>query len=1005
MADRLSSGRRQIVLQGLGLALLLALIAGVGLAFAGPWLPRPAAGGSTLARYAPVRDGDARLMARFGPDGRLLGWESQNRAVVSWLRLYVDIGPGLTNPLMGFYGVGRSGQPFQTTLRALQASSQIMQVRVRQLDLDGQQVNSASVFARDERGEFLIGFELADQHRVVALDPPIQTLPADLGPGRVWDGEGSSPIGQYRWNGRVLDSGALDTPAGGRDDCLLIETRVVWAQGGQAGPPTTWQEWLCEGIGLVRSQELDAAGSPTTLSVTVAADELPTAAAFLPPSQPMAAEPVELADPAGWELARVGRARRGSDVAVGTIPPLWVPGAPPLLLAAGYGGDLYAFNAESTDGSPIWRFHPEGTIYGEPAVDPQSGRIYFGASDKRLYALDRRGLFLWSFATEDNVAGRPVIHDGMVVFGSEDRVVYGLDAATGARRWSYATEGAIISSPALLLPAGRPDEAVVVIGSDDSVIYAFDPASGARRWSAATNGAIEAPIVVADDVVYAASRDGSVTAVDPADCDDECEPSWSTKAGGALRTAPAVGAELVFVVDEDGYLIALERESGRRRWSTVEQGYVGPPVATADAIVVARRDGRVVRLNLEGVEQDAWSAAEASGPNDAKPGFQLGPSVGGGALWLADDNAVVRRLGPPPAGGGPAPLRPAWLLAVGQPPLADDSLFFTPVEHGGRALVRDFEGRIHVLDPESGQGTYFEGPGSGVELVHVDPVVAGGALLVGAGETLHALELPSGTPRWQHAAPGEVLQPPIVVGDTVVWMVGPAPPGGTGTLLALDLATGAVRWEVPLGGFVRVGGAAADGETVYTSTPPAAYDLKTGGQRWQAEVAGVALGGPALSAGGEVLYVAASDPGAAGAAVVALDTADGRPRWRSDLKAESPRSFERLWLSDGTLVVPIGAGSVIGLDAATGAERWRYQPPALRLGSLAVLDGLVWMVLENGFVVALDAQQGEPVARLTSLDQPLAGQGLTQRPARVGDRMLFALGRWLLAVELPERGR
>jgi hypothetical protein len=120
------------------------------------------------------------------------------------------------------------------------------------------------------------------------------------------------------------------------------------------------------------------------------------------------------------------------------------------------------------------------------------------------------------------------------------------------------------------------------------------------------------------------------------------------------------------------------------------------------------------------------------------------------------------------------------------------------------------------------------------------------------------------------------------------------------------------------------------------------------------------------------------------------------------------RTFERLWLSGGTLIVPSGAGSAIGLDAETGAERWRLLPPRPRLGSLTVSDGLVWLVLENGFVVALDAERGELVARLTSLDQPLAGQGLSQRPARIGERMVFALGRWLLAVELPsgaaERG-
>ena len=108
-------------------------------------------------------------------------------------------------------------------------------------------------------------------------------------------------------------------------------------------------------------------------------------------------------------LTRVGRARITADAGESTIPPVWIPGDPPLLLVAGYAGDLLALDAGEELGTIRWRFRPSSTVFSPPAYDPAHGRIYFGAGDRRLYALDVRGLFLWSFETGDNVATRPVI--------------------------------------------------------------------------------------------------------------------------------------------------------------------------------------------------------------------------------------------------------------------------------------------------------------------------------------------------------------------------------------------------------------------------------------------------------------------------------------------------------------------------------------------------------------------------------------------------------------------
>jgi len=84
------------------------------------------------------------------------------------------------------------------------------------------------------------------------------------------------------------------------------------------------------------------------------------------------------------------------------------------------------------------------------------------------------------------------------------------------------------------------DGAVVAIGSDDGTVFGMDAATGDERWKYTAGGAIEAPLV-ADDagMLYVASRDGTLAAVDPSDCEETCEARWETKIGVLFRPTAA----------------------------------------------------------------------------------------------------------------------------------------------------------------------------------------------------------------------------------------------------------------------------------------------------------------------------------------------------------------------------------------------------------------------------------------------------------------------------------
>lgn len=975
-------------LDAAGILGLIVLVAAVALAVAWPWLPHPGPGGPVLGRYAPLVDGRSALAVRRGEDGGVTGWESHNlKLILSGRAIATDLRPAQRDAIEKFYRAPGEAALSEAEFLARLAGAQVYEWRVRELDAEGVPSDWTSLYLREARGDFLVAVYYPADDTDLAFDPPLPAMPSDLGPGREWRGEGKLSNGlAYEYHARVIDTGPFESALGGFDDCLQVETRLAFFQDGLTIGDNRSHDWTCAGMGLVDSQRLDAEGRPSTHWIQIAADGFPARPDGLPPAARLLDEANPLTDPAGWTLARLGRSRTAAANAESTIPPVWIPTDPPLVLAAAHGGDLVAFDAGDPTGVVRWRFHPGGTVFGPPAFDAEGSRIYFGASDKRLYALNAQGLFLWSFKTGDNVATRPVVARGTVVFGSEDRNVYALDAATGALRWRAATGGSVVSSPALAA------ETLVVIGSDDGGVYGLDLETGERRWLFATDGAVEAPIVVEDGVAYAASRDNHLYALDP----DTGEPLWTARVGGVLRSAPAVGETRLFVVDDDGFVSAFARADGKRLWTSADDHFAGAPIIAGDSLLVADDRGAVVRMDFDGERLGEWPVLESG----QAVTLRLGLTAGGGAAWLADAQSAVRRLGP--GLEGPAPLTLAWVDTLATPPFDSFILHSAPVNYRDQAAIVDDSRSVYLVDPATGQASRV-GQFGDSGTVRIEPVVAGDTLLAQAGGSLHAFDLAGARTRWSVAAGGSSLRPVTVAGQGVVlWLTG-GPGEGAGTLHALDLSNGQVRWQARVEGAPYAGGTVVRDGTLYLSTPPSAYDLATGERLWQAEAGGTALGGPALSESGEALFVGLVDEQGTGS-VVALNSSDGTTRWRAELGQDVLSPLERLWSAGEALIVPSlgGTGHVIALDAANGAELWRHEPAEARFGAITVADGRVWFGLQNGQVMALEARRGELAARYGDVMQALGDYSVAQRPAVIGDRVVVSIGLGLFGFEAPQ---
>jgi serine/threonine-protein kinase len=245
----------------------------------------------------------------------------------------------------------------------------------------------------------------------------------------------------------------------------------------------------------------------------------------------------------------------------------------------------------------LWSFKTKKAVGSSPVV--ANGMVYVGSDDKNFYAFDancrKACMPRWSFTTGGAIQSSPAVGvKGMVYVGSDDKNFYAFDAGCrGACKplWSFTTKGRVRSSPVVT-------KDMVYVGSEDNTLYAFD--AGCReackpRWSFATGGAIySSPAVGANGMVYIGSYDENFYAFD-AGCPEPCKPLWSFTTGKYITSSPAVGANgMVYIGSYDENFYAFDascRRDCKPRWSFPAGDAIGSSAAVTKDMVYIGSDG------------------------------------------------------------------------------------------------------------------------------------------------------------------------------------------------------------------------------------------------------------------------------------------------------------------------------------------------------------------------------------------------------------------------------
>lgn len=240
----------------------------------------------------------------------------------------------------------------------------------------------------------------------------------------------------------------------------------------------------------------------------------------------------------------------------------------------------------------LWKFRTDGQIFSSPII--KDGILYIGSNDRFMYAIDAStNKLLWKYATKGQIRSTPAVDEKTVYFAAFDSSVYAVDRITGIEKWRFKmrNEGFhksvnlfglntgsaaqvdpwdfYFSSPAL-------DGNRLYVGSGDSSIYCLDKIQGNKIWEYKTGGIVHSSPAVVDGIVYSGSWDSKIYALDAI----SGKLIWEFLAGMdtayncfvGFQASPVIREGVLYCGSRDAAMYALDAKTGKLIWKTFDPG-------------------------------------------------------------------------------------------------------------------------------------------------------------------------------------------------------------------------------------------------------------------------------------------------------------------------------------------------------------------------------------------------------------------------------------------------
>jgi len=296
-----------------------------------------------------------------------------------------------------------------------------------------------------------------------------------------------------------------------------------------------------------------------------------------------------------------------------------------------------------------WSYQTGGGVGSTPVIS--EGRVYVGSQDKNVYCLDARdGGFVWSFMTESRIKSSVAVADGRVYVGPDDGYVYCLDAKNGSQIWRTEA-GGYIEAGFKAVTGVRSSPMVVgdrvYVGSLDTNLYCLDADSGNVVWTYKTEGYITSSPAVSNGAVYITSQEPDSGGLYKIAADDggliwRCEIPYVIAAdrGTDLHASPTVADGMVFVAANKYNYYGVDAETGDIKWAyyTTEgtEGIGGYLIAS-----MAYNDGKLYVIDMFFITALDASNGEVVWKSWIGTELYTSPTYGDGKVYVTTDRRFV----------------------------------------------------------------------------------------------------------------------------------------------------------------------------------------------------------------------------------------------------------------------------------------------------------------------------------------------------------------------------
>ena len=284
----------------------------------------------------------------------------------------------------------------------------------------------------------------------------------------------------------------------------------------------------------------------------------------------------------------------------------------------------------SSDGKQMW-----STVVGERLENLTRPRrqgdalLVSSESHAHLYDLENwKSIDSGAFEALANTSPQWV--GQVAVYGSPTGVVFGYLTSGMHNVWRFQMSAATSTDPVL---AGDG----VVVADRSGAVCSFNPANGDVLWQKNTHGRISAQPTVDGKLVYVASEDHYLYALDHT---DRGRIAWRYLSRQPLSEAPVVIGNRVFQTIPGHGLVALDAETGKELWEMDRPAY--PVQQRGRNILMQRREKR--RLVVDVVDAAKGEVLETI--RVTKADWIYADSAVDGNLYLVRKDGRILKLAP-----------------------------------------------------------------------------------------------------------------------------------------------------------------------------------------------------------------------------------------------------------------------------------------------------------------------------------------------------------------------